>query len=162
MPAGWPDVPPIRLIEARGESAEVDRTCRDYVCPVCGREIPRGTEASELVIESLGASMGHGGAPGRGEGSAAPKYRRVYHKDCAMTEGLASKRCRWSRDLWVQRGVTEVIYHIGGREEVRIPLLPGDQLDPEAWERAVKKYKGMRDIESKGFGLRSDRRRAAE
>ncbi len=138
----------------------MDRTCRDYVCPVCGKAIPRGTEASELVIESLSATLG--GVQGQREEAARLDHRRVYHRDCAIAEGLASKRSRWSRDLWIQRGVTEVVYHIGGKEEVRIPLIAGEGAGSEAWERAVAKYRRMRSLESRGFGLRSEKGRAAE
>ncbi|MEM2529611.1 MAG: hypothetical protein QXL32_00620 [Candidatus Bathyarchaeia archaeon] len=139
----------------------MDRTCRDYVCPVCGKIIPKGTKASELVIESLSAPLEAQGRPGR-EGKIRLDHRRVYHRDCAIAEDLSSKRCRWSKALWVQRGVTEVIYHIGGREEVRIPLLSGEGAASEAWERAVAKYRMMRSLESKGFRLRSEKGRAAE
>ena len=131
------------------------RTCRDYVCPVCGRTIPKGTDDSELVIESP-----EGGS--EREGAARLGLKRVYHRDCAIAEDLASKRCRWSKDLWIQRGVTEVVYRIGGREEVRIPLLSDEEASSEAWERAVEKYRRIRGLESKGFGIRSDRGRAAE
>lgn len=138
----------------------MDRTCRDYVCPVCGKVIPKGTEASELVVESLCAALG--GAQGERDESPRLEHRRVYHRDCAIAEDLASKRSRWSKDLWVQRGVTEVVYHIGGREEVRIPLLSGEGAGSEAWERAVAKYRRMRSLESRGLGLRAEKGRAAE
>ncbi len=131
------------------------RTCRDYVCPVCGGTIPKGTDTSELVIESPEGGSGR-------EGAARLGPKRVYHRDCAIAEDLASKRCRWSKDLWIQRGVTEVVYRIGGKEEVRIPLLSDEKAGSEAWERAVEKYRRIRGLESKGFGIRSDRGRAAE
>ncbi|MEM2882907.1 MAG: hypothetical protein QXL35_06660, partial [Candidatus Bathyarchaeia archaeon] len=155
---------PIRSggLNRRGCWSKVDRTCRDYICPVCGKVIPKGTEASELVIESLSAPLDEDqGRRGR-EGKIRLDHRKVYHRDCAITEDLSSKRCRWSKDLWIQRGVTEVVYHIGGREEVRIPLLSGEGAGSEAWERAAAKYRKIRSLESKGFGLRSEKGRAAE
>ena len=110
------------------------KTRIDHECDFCGEVIPSGTPVEDLYHEDFSFN--------RFTVDIKPLYigksfgRSYMHKNCKIINELCGKKDYFSSNFWVQRGVTEIIYHIRNIE-IQISLFNGD--GKESWNKAVEK-----------------------